>query len=231
MDIFERVAVTDFAGDLYRNIVSLRESVDLFDDLTENPAGWQAAAEIEMAVKPYTYGADAPIIHRPFDEAEYFQAIEFPFTAWRASRFSDGAFGVWYGGDSLETTIYETVHHWRSHLLADAGWHQLDDIVTERKVYLVRADGLLFDFRPLVDHFPGLVAKDDYGFTQHVGARLAQNNARGLVNKSARCAGDVFVILQREALRNPRAMCFLTYRTAGDAVLVERQPGQVLMRC
>ena len=39
VDIFERVAVTDFGGDLYRNIVSLRESVDLFDDLTENPAG------------------------------------------------------------------------------------------------------------------------------------------------------------------------------------------------
>ena len=46
-------------------------------------------------VKPPPYRSRTPIIDRPFEDAEWFNAITWPFENWRASRFSDGSFGVW----------------------------------------------------------------------------------------------------------------------------------------
>ncbi len=37
--LFDDITITDFHDDLHRNIVSLRESENLFDDLTDSPEG------------------------------------------------------------------------------------------------------------------------------------------------------------------------------------------------
>jgi len=95
-----------------RNIVSLRESQDLFDDLTEDPAEWLLAQKVEGEVKPPPYRSRTPLIDRPFEDAEWFNAIAWPVKNWQASRFSDGTFGVWYGSESVETTVYESAYHW-----------------------------------------------------------------------------------------------------------------------
>jgi hypothetical protein len=77
--------------------VSLLQSQDLFDDLTHDPAEWLLAQKVEDGVKPPPYRSQTPIIDRPFEDAEWFNAIIWPFRHWQASRFSDGAYGVWYG--------------------------------------------------------------------------------------------------------------------------------------
>lgn len=46
-------------------------------------------------------------------EADWLNAIEFPFRNWAVSRFCDDSFGIWYGSDLVETMVHETVHHWR----------------------------------------------------------------------------------------------------------------------
>ena len=43
--LFARLTLADLHRDVARNIVSLRESQDLFDDLTDNPAEWSLAHE------------------------------------------------------------------------------------------------------------------------------------------------------------------------------------------
>ena len=40
--LFAQLTLADVHQDVARNIVSLRESQDLFDDLTEDPAEWLA---------------------------------------------------------------------------------------------------------------------------------------------------------------------------------------------
>ncbi len=60
------------------------------------------------------------------------------FNHWSTTRYSDGTFGVWYGTDSLETGIHETVYHWRYGLLQDAGWEDHEGVTIERKMYHVR---------------------------------------------------------------------------------------------
>lgn len=233
---FAGLPLADVHGDVARNIKSLRATQDLFDDLSDDPADWRVAIAHEMAAKLPAYASTAPGIDRPFEEADWFNAIGFPFRHWMASRFSDGSFGIWYGSDRVETTVHETVHHWRTGLLADAGFDGLVGrgeraaIVGERKVFWVRCDAALPDLRPRLADYPALVDPSDYGFTQAIGARLHREGHPGLVTRSARCPGDNFGVLNANVLSDPRPCCYLTYRLTADAVEVEREVGVTWMR-
>jgi hypothetical protein len=223
------LALTEVRGDVIRNIVSIRTSQDLFDDLTDSPAGWALAQQVENEVKPPPYQSDTPILHRPFEDANWFNAIAWPFTHWQSSRFSDGSFGVWYGCDGVETSVYETVYHW-VRFLADAGFDTLD-VVGERKLYRVACHAALLDFRPLVSQHPGLVHPNDYREAQAVGARLHREGHPGLVTVSVRrAAGHNVVVLNPIVLSNARPHSQLTYRLSASRVVVEQKPGVVWMR-
>lgn len=230
-DFFNGLTVISVHDDLHRNIVSLRTSVDIFDDLTDSPQGWQAAIDLEQATKPRFYTSTQPIIDRPFEEAAYHNAIGYPFRHWANSRYSDGSYGVWYGADTLETTVHETVYHWRRGLLEDAGWENREDVVSERKVYRVRCDAALFDFLPRLKDYPTLTNPDPngYHFTQQLGARIHHDGHPGLRSRSARCNGDVYAIFNPRVLSHPRQVCYLSYRLSGGQVAVERQPGEILL--
>ena len=56
--LFASMRLIDVRQDVFRNIVSLRESQNLFDDLTDDPAQWALAQEVEDAVKPPPYVSD-----------------------------------------------------------------------------------------------------------------------------------------------------------------------------
>lgn len=226
--LFAGIKLADTHEDLYRNIVSLRVTEHLFDDLSNNPQDWQTAIELELQTQPASYASSTPIIHRPFEEAAWQEAIGFPFRAWSRSRYSDGSYGVWYGSDTLETTIYETVYHWRNSLLADAGFTD-PGIKIERRVHQVRCDAALIDLRKLVKQHPKIIDAGDYVFTQQIGARLHREGHPGLVTKSARCTGEVYAIFNPAVLSNPRPSCYLTYITTKQGVKVERTPGKLLL--
>lgn len=228
--LFNGLTVIDVDDDAYRNIVSLRESEDLFDDLTSTRKGWKAAIELELATKPLTYQSNQPIIDRPFEEATYNEAIEYPYSHWSKTRYSDGSFGVWYGADSLATGIYESVYHWHQLLLKDAGWHALDDVYIERKVFQVRCTASLLNFIPKLDAFPALVDPVSYHLTHQVGTRIHHEGHPGLLSRSARHEGKIYAIFNSHVLTNPRTLCYLTYRTQTESIIVEREPGEVLLK-
>lgn len=222
--LFGGLTLADIHVDLYRNIVSLRVSEDLFDDLSADAAHWQSAIALEVASKPPAFVSPTPVIHRPFEDAAWNSAIGYPFRHWMRSRYSDGSFGVWYGADDVETTVFETVHHWRHGLLQDAGFTHAG-IGIERKVYRVRCDAALLDLRASINAFPALLDPADYGLTQQIGARLHREGHPGLTSRSARCAGDIFAVLNPAVLSDPRSHCWLTYTTTSDGIRVERTPG------
>jgi hypothetical protein len=220
------VPLVDVQRDFARNIVSLRESQDLFDDLSHDPAHWTLAQQVEDAVKPPVYRSPLPVIQRPFEDAEWFNAIRWPFENWRASRWSDGSFGVWYGAERIETTVHETAFHWLRGLLADAGFDQ-GPVVGERRVYAVACRAALLDFRPAVRRRPALVHKSDYAATQAVGTRLHHEGHPGLLAPSVRHEGGLNVAVFNPAvLSNPRFTVALTYRLEGETISVERVPGR-----
>lgn len=222
---FAHLMLADIQQDVARNIVSLRESQDLFDDLTDDPAEWLLAQKVEDDAKPPPYASRKPIIDRPFEDAQWFSAIEWPFKHWQTSRFSDGSFGVWYGSESVETTVYETAYHWYRGLLSDAGFEQ-EAVNAERKVYWVACHAALLDFRQVADAHPDLLHPSDYRFCQTVGSRIHHEGHPGLLTQSVRRpAGDNLAIFNSAVLSNPRHNCQLTYRLAGGQIVVEKQPG------
>ena len=227
--LYTGIVLRETRAALKRNIVSIRESQNLFDDLSAEPAAWDQAIALELSVKPHLFRSNQPIIDRPFEEARWNEAIAYPFKHWSRTRFSDGTFGVWYGADSLETTIYETVHHWRHGLLEDAGITKIG-MVGERKVVDVQCDALLLDFCPKAKSYPDLMHPTAYTLTQQVGALLHCQGHPGLWNKSARAAGQVAAILNPAVLSEPRMVCALTYTMTAEGVAVEMQPGTVLMK-
>ena len=225
---FAELCSIDYHGDWLRNIVSLRESQDLFDDLSDRPDDWQTAIAAEAAAKPADFG-DTPIINRPFEQARYCAAIRYPFENWACSRYSDGKFGVWYGADSLETSIFETTHHWLR-FLRDAGLLPHDGpIVAERRVFQVQCDGLLLDLRPKLSDYPQLSERGQYHFTQQIGRRLHREGHPGLITRSAHCAGDISAIFTPRILSKPRDHCYLDYRLQSGTITVTRQPDVPLM--
>lgn len=225
--LFSRLTLIDIHRDVIRNIASLRESQNLFDDLTESQSDWALAQQAEDQVKPLPYRSRTPVIDRPFEDAEWFNAIVWPFRSWQASRYSDGSFGLWYGGGSVETTVYETVYHWYRGFLSDAGFEK-ETIIGERKLYWVACDAALLDFRHVVHEYADLTHKTDYSYPQSIGARIHREGHPGLLTTSVRHdGGENFVVFNPSILSNPRHYCYLTYRLGEHHIVVEKTPGEV----
>jgi len=215
----------DFDDDAYRNIVSLRESEDLFSDLSEGDDQMSAVATAaEMRVKS---AIPSGFIQRGF---HYTTSITYPFEhePYLRTRYGNGSFGVWYGALALETTIHETAFHMVKEESGIEG--NQGPIYRERAAYRVHCRALLIDLTGKAKTFPGLVA-DDYGMTHQIGERLHQEGHPGLLAPSARHAeGTTLVAFTPAVLSNPRSFCYLTYACdpVRRTVSVERQPGEVV---
>lgn len=223
----------DSQGDWHRNIVSLRTSVDIFQELVDEPAAVAVLMEHEMATKPTR--EQQPIISRPFDDAATYDpistAIQWPFDHPAASRYSSGAYGVWYGARTLPATIYETVHHFRVNTLAsEIARNSPEPIVQERRVHLVHCSAALVDLRSRCASDTSLLDPANYAHCQTLGAEIRSSFLPGVLTLSARLPGaDVVAVFVREALSSPRHVCYLTYTLdAGtQRVSVERTPGVI----
>jgi hypothetical protein len=226
----------DSRGDWLRNIVSLRKTIDLFADLVTHPGDTRVLIEHELATKP-TRGS-VPIINRPFEEAALYDpiqaAIEWPFEHPCRTRYSNGSFGVWYGARTLETSIRETVHHFRRDTLAsEIASQSRAPIYQERRVHRVHCSAMLVDLRCLCATEPRLLDPEDYAYCQSLGLQFRQAALPGVQSLSARDAGgEVAGVFLREALTDPRDVCYLTYilEPASGRVEVERTPGKVEWR-
>jgi hypothetical protein len=225
--MFEELCASNavYAGDLVRNIKTIRAAQDLFDDLSDEPSDWAVAIAAEGGERIPT---DAAVITRPFD---YGTVITRSFASghWHATRFTDGTrYGVWYGSEQAETTVHETVHHWHRFLL-DSFAGEDRTITGERHVYAVRCEALLIDLRGKEQPHPELVDRKSYAGTQALGAYLWEQGANGVLTRSARHAGTNGAIFRPERLSNVRARMYLVYRCnpTKDLCRVERANGRL----
>ncbi|WP_051231538.1 RES family NAD+ phosphorylase [Stutzerimonas azotifigens] len=214
----------DFSGPVYRNIVSLRVSANLFDDLVPNARAQDVANAAEMRVRHVGPG----VIERGLG---YSEAIGYPFEADAsvASRYGDGSIRVWYGALDEATALAETCYH-QIQMLRDI--EGLDRVVTRyRKVWQVQAAGLFIDLRGKLAEHPKLVA-DDYAATQAIGKRLAHEGLPGVLYPSARWPGDCLATFRADPLSQPSQRYDLTYHIdpLAGAVTVEREPGRTWCR-
>lgn len=219
--LFTGLALIDVHDDLARNIVSFIERQNTFDDLSSSEDDWHMAEQVELEIKLPGFDSRLPIIDRPFEQALIDSAITYPFSNWTKSRFSDGSHGVWYGADSIETSIYESAHHWYSGLLSDAGFNK-PGVISERQVYWVRCDAALINLKEKVLAFPDLMSKEDYRYCQGVGARIHHEGHPGLITRSARyLRGDTIAILNSKVLSSPRHAAYFSYTLQDDSIAIK----------
>jgi len=228
--LFSEIDLIDLNQLLIRNIISLADVENAFDDLSDNQADRSLAQIVAADVKPMRQSSFEPGIYRAFEEADWSSAILWPFRNWQASRFSDGSFGVWYGSDALETTVHETAYHWSRGFLADAGLERRS-VVIRRQLFSVSCRAGLLDFRPAVRNYPQLLHKSDYSFTQGVGSRMHREGHPGLVTLSVRHSGGLnYALLNPAVLSEPQHHSYLVYRLQNGIIGVEDPSGNGLMK-
>ncbi len=239
-DVLERLHPTAATrGDWLRNIISLRVSEDLYDDLADDGPTRRLLAAIETDRKPSRYTA-RPVVARPFEESgltsRVFAAIGYPFAHPNASRFSDGTWGVWYGASTLRTSVYETAYHWhRRFIRAPVDLPADEPVTVDRRVFRVRCRAALLDLRPALKDHPGLVDPDDWTPAQAFGRRVRENRYPGLLTRSVRTpvpTARVVAVFQQAVLTNPRDVCYLTYGYEPDSgeITVQRTAGREWFR-
>jgi len=108
------------------------------------------------------------------------------------SRFSDGSYGVYYAGHTLDTAIAETRYH-RARFLAMT---REDPLEIDMRTYLADLDGELHDIRGR-DDLTDVYARDSYAAGQALARALKAANSYGLAYDSVRHAGGECVAVFR----------------------------------
>ena len=106
------------------------------------------------------------------------------------SRFSDGAYGVFYAARQRATATAETAYH-HARFLAATGEGPMH---LPMRLYAVAIDARLHDLR---DGFDATHRPDDYGPARALGARLRAAGSGGVAYRSVRHAGGECVGLFR----------------------------------
>ena len=113
------------------------------------------------------------------------------------SRFSDGSYGVYYAGMTLETAIKETTHHREAFMRATSQ----PRMELDQRVYIADLDAALHDIRGQRREQPGLYDRDSYGAAQSFARALRAAGSSGVVYDSVRHEGG-----QCAAVFRPRAL-------------------------
>lgn len=131
----------------------------------------------------------------------------------KASRFTDGSFGIYYAGATFETAIRETVFHRERFLKAT----QEDACELTMRLYESEVKKPLHDIRGSA--FKNLHDPNDYEAAQQYGKLLREQKSWGLVYRSVRDPGKYCVaVLRPPALSIPKQTTHLRYLWNGQRI-------------
>lgn len=214
-------------NDARRIIRSLYPPIDLFEDIAD-PADWPLLISAEQKTNPRLMETIGNLDLVPPDRrvggdgASYLMA---PFTHVspdRPTRFSAGAFGLLYVGESFETALAETIHHHQRFMRRTReaeGWtSQFRELVL----------GVQLDAHDLTDGatYAEALDPDDYGEAQRVGTALRAGGSDGVLYPSVRNAGGLCVgLFYPDLATAPVQGRHLDYHWNGDRVDYYREPG------
>jgi RES domain len=175
----------------HRIIRTIYPPVDLFEDIAD-PADWELLASAEAKTNPRIYDVVGNLALVPASRRVNGPGASLVMGAFthvspeRASRFSDGTYGVWYCGDRLEVALAETIHHFERFMRAtseppgDADYRELICAVHGQVV-----DGSA----------PKVLVRNDWSAGQALGKMVRSAGADGVVYPSVRYAAGMALAL------------------------------------
>lgn len=212
----------------YRLIRSIYPPIDLFEDVAD-PADWELIASGEAKTNPRVRNDIGSISLVPPA-----RRVSGPGATWvmapfchisreRPSRFSDGAYGVYYAGDCFEVALRETIYHFERFMRAtneapaEADYRELIGAI----------DASLHDLRG-DEQFETALDPTDYAPAQMLARRLRDTqNSDGIIYPSVRYPeGEAIAVFWPDAVSIPTQGRHVCYRWDGnhvDAYLVYGQ--------
>ena len=208
-----------FEAVLFRVVTSLEPPLRALSSLVEHPEDLDELIALEAETNEVAAEALGHIRRVPL--ADRYRGpdatlIMLSFVLPRPSRFSDGSYGVWYGGLDLETAIAETRYH-RARFLA---------AVAEPPGYLAQfaISASLTGNAHAATALPApmdarIHDPDDYSAAQSYGRRVRDDGADAIIYRSVRLEGGTCVgALRPRVLRAPRREAALRYEWDGTRI-------------
>lgn len=210
----------------HRLVMSHFPPVDFFDDLAD-PRDWEALAVAQLRTNPRIYeevGDLSPVSveRRLSGEGASWVMVAFTHISTdRTSRFSDGSFGVYYAGDSLETALREHTFHmsrFYRNAAMEPGW------ISEVRQLVGTVDTVLVDLRE--PGFEYLLDPDiaTYPTPQTFAQEQKVLERDGIVYSSLRHdGGECIAIFYPDAVTPPKPADHFRYHWNGERVDFARQ--------
>ena len=173
----------------YRLVLSHFPRIDLYDDVAD-PHDWEALAAAQARTNPRIMeeigdlSLVPPARRLAGPGASWVMAAFTHISPDRPSRFSDGSYGVYYAGRSLETALHEHTFH-MGRFYADAGMEAA--WISDVRQLVGTIDCELVDIRG--PGFEALLDPDDYGPSQAFALTQRMEDADGIVYPSVRHEG------------------------------------------
>tara|TARA_R110000782_G_scaffold270474_1_gene371602 strand:+ start:2454 stop:3137 length:684 start_codon:yes stop_codon:yes gene_type:complete len=203
----------------YRIIPSRFPPVGLFDKAAD-PADLDAVFQVEAMTNDRLREETEELSLVPLEDrvsGPGTTAIMAAFTHLNpgGSRFTDGSFGAFYAGLTLETAIEETKHHRALFLWAtDEPAQEID-----MRVYAVDLNANLHDIRGMRDAEPELYDLDSYAVSQSFARKLRKEGSDGIVYQSVRHeGGECAAVFRPRLLSNCRQERHLCYVWDGSSI-------------
>ena len=119
------------------------------------------------------------------------------------SRFTDGTYGVYYAGKTIDTAIAETLFHKAQFLAAT----NEPPIEIDMRSYASEIDTQLHDIRNLQAEIPDIYDRDpaNYGAAQSFAINLRDSGSNGIVYSSVRDMGGECIAVFRPSVMSPVA--------------------------
>ncbi len=168
-----------------RIVRTIYPPVFLFEDIAP-PQDWELIASAEAKTNPRVRDEIGDLTLVPAERRVSGPSASLVMAAFthvsraRTSRFSSGAYGVWYCGDRFEVALAETAYHFERFMArtneppADAQYRELT----------ARISGNLHDLRG--GGFAQCLAPDDWSTAQGLAASLRSAGSDGIVYPSVR---------------------------------------------
>ncbi len=201
----------------YRAINSRYPPIDVFERIA-SADDWAALIAIEQLTNPR--------VRQEWGEIALVAASERvsgPGASWimaafthigRASRFTDGRYGVYYAARELETAIRETAYHFGRFLLSTR-----EPRGTEMEMRVLVSSRLDEKFHDVRRGHPELHLADDYAPAQAFGKTLREAGSSGIVYASVRASGKpCLAVFRPKAIPRPRQGPHLRYHFDGTRI-------------
>lgn len=202
-------------------ITRAHRRLDPFDDIAD-PADWPLLSSGEQATSPtHRTGVGdyrpVPAERRVAGPGSVHLMAPFVHVSPdRASRFSDGSFGVLYAGRTMEVALFETMHHHGRFMAATdqaQGW-------TSRFLEIsLDIEASLYDLRDLGPGADPFLDPESYAPAQALGVELRDTGGDGIAYPSVRCAGgECSALFYPDVASNVREQRYLDYHWNGSRI-------------